>query len=101
MVNAAHSRKAIKARVCLWTACSCASLRRKIQRVERRGKGFRILATGEDGRLKAAASNPELELQALTDAVERPHGAKASFLRPFPVDERFSGAVVWRGCLQV
>ena len=47
MVNAAHLRKAIKARVCLWTACSCAFLRRKIQRVQRRGKGLRLLATGE------------------------------------------------------
>jgi hypothetical protein len=37
------------------------------------------------------------ELKALTAAVEKLHGAKASFIGSVSVDEQFRGATVWRG----
>lgn len=48
---------------------------------------------------KTKVRNPhsERELKALADAVEKLHGAKASFVRSEAVNEQFQGAAVWNG----
>lgn len=46
---------------------------------------------------KKSALRSRDDLEALTDAVERLHRARASFVRSIEVDERFEGATVWRG----
>lgn len=46
-------------------------------------------------------SKKRSDIAALTEAVEKMHGAKAVFLNSQPVHEEFQGKAVWRGTVSL